>query len=140
MPTLNARMRIGAVCLFFVAIGPLVVEEKQASAQTETLPAAIPQPKSEKTGKETVNQLSEGTLERTTVLDVNPSLRLVVLNIGLLQGARIGMPLVVLRGDRVVAELKIVEVRQQICGARIERVEKKVILKAGDTAWVTKSS
>jgi hypothetical protein len=60
--------------------------------------------------------------------------------VGLLQGARVGMPLVVWRGDRVVAQLKIVEVRQRICGALIERVEKKVTLKAGDKAGVTKSS
>jgi hypothetical protein len=81
-----------------------------------------------------------GTLESATVLDVNPSLRLAVLNMGLLQGARVGMPLVVLRGDRVVAELKIVEVRPRICGALVERVEKKVTLKAGDKARVTKNS
>jgi hypothetical protein len=74
------------------------------------------------------------------VLDVNPSLRLVVLNMGLFQGARVGMPLVVLHGDRVVAELKIVEVRPRICGALIERVDRKVTLKAGDKARVTKNS
>jgi hypothetical protein len=83
---------------------------------------------------------TEGTLGAAKVLDVNPNLRLVVLNVGRIQGARIGMPLVVLRGDRVVAELKIVEVRQQICGALIEWVEKKVTLKAGDVARVTKNS
>jgi hypothetical protein len=82
----------------------------------------------------------EGTLEAATVLDVNPNLRVVVLNIGLLQGARVGMPLAVLRGDRVVAELRIVEVRQRICGALIERMERKVILKTRDVARVTKSS
>ena len=74
------------------------------------------------------------------MLDVNPNLRLVVLNVGLLQGARIGMPLVVLRGDRVVAELKIVDVRQRICGALIERTEKSVTLKTGDVARVAKNS
>ena len=74
------------------------------------------------------------------VLDVNPDLRLVVLNVGLLQGARIGMPLIVLRGDRVIAELKIVDVRQRICGALIERTEKQVTLKTGDVARVTKNS
>jgi hypothetical protein len=49
------------------------------------------------------------------------------------------MPLVILRGDRVVAELKIVEVRPRICGALVERVEKKVTVKAGDKAQVAKS-
>ncbi len=86
------------------------------------------------------DRTAEGALESATVLDVNANLRLVVLNVGLLQGARVGMPLVVLHGDRVVAELKVVEVRQRICGALIEHVEKKVTLKAGDKARVTKSS
>jgi hypothetical protein len=83
---------------------------------------------------------AEGTLESTTVLDVNPDLRLVVLNIGLVEGARVGMPVAVLRGDRVVAELRIVEVRQRISGALIEQVNENVTLKAGDKARVTKSS
>jgi hypothetical protein len=104
-------------------------------ARTKTLLATSEQPASGRAGK-----AAEGTLESAAVLDVNPNLRVVVLNIGLLQGARVGMPLVVLRGDRVMAELKIVEVRRQICGAVIERTEKKVTLKTGDVARVTKSS
>jgi hypothetical protein len=104
-------------------------------ARTKALLATSEQPASTRTGK-----VAEGTLESATILDVNPNLRLVVLNIGLLQGARVGMPLAVLRGDRVMAELKIVEVRRQVCGAVIERTEKKVILKTGDIARVTKSS
>jgi hypothetical protein len=83
---------------------------------------------------------AEGTLGAATVLDVSQTLRLVVLNIGLLHGARVGMPLVVLRGDHVVAELKVVEVRQRICGALIERTDGTVKLRAGDIARVTKSS
>jgi hypothetical protein len=83
---------------------------------------------------------ADGALDAARVLEVNPNLRLVVLNIGLLQGARIGMPVVILRGDRVVAELKIVEVRRRICGALIERVERKVTLQAGDVGRVTKNS
>jgi len=83
------------------------------------------------------NFRTQGALTTATVLEVNPDLRLVVLNIGQLQGARIGMPMVVLRAERVVAELKIVEVRQRICGALIERVGEGVTLRAGDTARVT---
>jgi hypothetical protein len=81
-----------------------------------------------------------GNLGATAVLDVNPDLRLAVLNIGQLQGARIGMPMVVMRGEQVVAELKIVEVRQRICGALIERVKEGVRLKAGDVARVARNS
>ena len=88
----------------------------------------------------TVARRALGTLESATVLDVNKDLRLVVLNIGIAEGARVGMPLVVLRGDRAVAELRIVEVRQRISGALIEQVEKKVIVKPGDKVRVTKNS
>jgi hypothetical protein len=110
-------------------------------ARTKALLVATEQSASDGTGKGSDgNKQAGGAIGSATVLDVNPNLRLVVLNVGLLQGARVGMPLVVWRGDRVVAQLKIVEVRQRICGALIERVEKKVTLKAGDKAGVTKSS
>jgi hypothetical protein len=82
---------------------------------------------------------SQGGLGGATVLDVNPDLRLVVLNVGELQGARIGMPMVVERRDRVVAELKVVEVRRRICGALIEQMKESVTLKPGDVARVAKN-
>jgi hypothetical protein len=82
---------------------------------------------------------AEVSLAAAQVLDVNPKLQVAVLNVGLLHGARVGMPFVVLRGDRVIAELKVVEVRQRICGALIEKVDKGITLKAGDAARVTKS-
>ncbi len=103
-------------------------------ARTKALLATSEQKSLSRPGK-----TAEGTLESATTLDVNPNLRVVVLNVGLLQGARVGMPMVVLHGDRVVAELRIVEVRQRICGALIERMEKKVTLNMGDIARVTKS-
>lgn len=106
-------------------------------ARTKALLAAAEKPVLNEAGK---TGEAGGTLGAATVLDVNPDLRLVVLNVGLLQGARIGMPLVVLRGDRVIAELKIVDVRQRICGALIERTEKTVTLKTGDVARVAKNS
>ena len=85
-----------------------------------------------------VTSVSISSLAVARVLEVNPKLRLVVLDVGAQQGARIGMPMIILRGDRVVAELRIVEVRQKISGALIESVENNVTLQAGDTAKVTK--
>ena len=107
-------------------------------ARTKALLAATEQPVTNR--PVATDRPAAGRLESAVVIEVNPSLRLAVLNVGLVQGARVGMPLVVLRGDRVVAELKIVEVRSRICGALVERVEKKVTVKAGDKAQVTKSS
>lgn len=102
--------------------------------RTKALLTTSEQPAYARAGK-----AADGTLELATVLDVNPNLRVVVLNVGLLQGARVGMPMVVLHGDRVVAELRIIEVRQRICGALIEQMVKEVTLKTGDIARVTKS-
>lgn len=73
------------------------------------------------------------------ILDVNEKLRLVVLNVGMFHGARVGMPFVILRGDKVVAELRVVEVRRNICGALVEKIEQGVTLVAGEAARVTKS-
>ena len=81
---------------------------------------------------------SNSTLAAARVLEVNPKLQLVVLDVGAQNGARVGMPLIILRGDLVVAEVRIVEVRPKICGALIEKVENNVTLQAGDTAQVTK--
>ncbi|HVM62218.1 MAG TPA: hypothetical protein VMV72_15255 [Verrucomicrobiae bacterium] len=77
------------------------------------------------------------TLQSALVLDMNPALQLVVLNVGELQDVRVGMPFIVLRGDKVVARLKVVEVRRRICGALIEKMDKGVTLVAGDAARVT---
>ncbi|MCG3149887.1 MAG: hypothetical protein PCFJNLEI_03354 [Verrucomicrobiae bacterium] len=79
-----------------------------------------------------------GSIEATRVLDVNPKLRLVILDFGVQQGARIGMPLIVWRGNRGVAELRIVEVRSKICGALVENVENNITLQAGDAARVSR--
>ena len=92
----------------------------------------------EKTADSVVVAVRQSTLATAKVLEINAKLDLVVLNVGAEQGARIGMPLIILRGDRVVAELRVVEVRPRVCGALIEKVENNVNLQAGDTAQVTK--
>lgn len=79
------------------------------------------------------------TLETARVLEVNPKLRLVVLDVGAQQGARIGTPMILIRGDQVLGELRIVEVRQRICGALIEKTETGVKPQAGDAASVAKN-
>ena len=73
-----------------------------------------------------------GRLAAAKIVEVNAQLRVAVLDVGARQGARLGMPFWVLRGDRVVAELRVVDVRPRICGALIERVDPGVALQAGD--------
>jgi|GEM_PF-3890850 hypothetical protein len=87
-----------------------------------------------------VTGVDPGTLETAQVVDVNARLQVVVLNVGREAGVRIGMPFLVLRGDRLIGRVRVVEVRRQVCGARIEEVDKGVTLAAGDAARVARSS
>jgi hypothetical protein len=80
-----------------------------------------------------------GTLLAAQVVDVNQRLQMVVLNAGRQQGVRVGMPFVVLRGDRVVARVKVLEVRPRMCGALVEQVDNGIKLQVGDHVQVTKS-
>lgn len=79
-----------------------------------------------------------GTLGAARVLDVNRQLRLVVLDVGAEQGARVGMAFVLTRGDREIARVRVVETRRRICGALIEKMQSNVTVTAGDAASVTK--
>ena len=80
-----------------------------------------------------------GTLSAAKVLAINNPLQVVVLNVGAEQGVRVGMPFQVWRADRMLAEVRVVEVRPRICGALVEQVEKGATLVAGDTASVAKT-
>ncbi len=82
---------------------------------------------------------AQPTVERAQVREVNSALRVVVLNVGEQHGVRVGMPFVLLQGDRAVAEVRVVEVRRSISGALIERVEQGVKLAPGNVARVSKS-
>jgi hypothetical protein len=58
---------------------------------------------------------------------------LVVGNLGEAQGVKIGMPLRVTREGRLIATLRVVDVRQKICGAVIQEMDAgKDKIKVGD--------
>jgi len=82
--------------------------------------------------------IGDSSLGFARILEVNEGLQMVVLDVGANRGVRVGMPLIILRGNRMVAELRVVEVRPKISGAIIEKVENNVTIRAGDTAQVTK--
>ncbi len=62
------------------------------------------------------------TLMDGSVVSVKDEWSLVVGNIGEKQGVKIGMPLRVMRGDKLIATLRVVDVRQKICGAVIQEM------------------
>ena len=72
-----------------------------------------------------------------SVISVKEEWSFVVGNFGEKQGVKIGMPLRVMRGERKIATLRVVDVRQQICGAVIQEMDsEKEKIKVGDRLQV----
>jgi hypothetical protein len=80
----------------------------------------------------------QASLMDASVLSVKDDWSFVVANIGEQHGAKIGMPLRVMRGDQKIATLRVVDVRQRICGAVIEDSGREKI-KVGDRLQVDAS-
>jgi hypothetical protein len=76
-------------------------------------------------------QPENGSLLDGSVISVKEEWSFVVGNFGAREGVKIGMPLRVKRGDEVVARLRVVDVRERICGAVIQESGKEKI-KVGD--------
>jgi hypothetical protein len=83
-------------------------------------------------------QEPQASLMDASVLSVKGEWSFVVANIGQQQGVKIGMPLRVMRGEQKIATLRVVDVRQRICGAVIEDSGKEKI-KVGDRLQVDAS-
>ena len=71
------------------------------------------------------------TLVDGRVVSVKEEWSLVVGNIGEKQGVKMGMPMRVMRADKLIATLRVVDVRQRICGAVIQEMGSGKI-KVGD--------
>ena len=69
------------------------------------------------------------------VISVKEEWSFVVGNLGESHGVKIGMPLRAMRGDQKIATLRVVDVRNKICGAVIEDSEKEKI-RVGDRLQV----
>jgi hypothetical protein len=72
-----------------------------------------------------------------SVISVKDEWSFVVGNLGEKQGVKIGMPMRVIRNDRKIATLRVVDVRQKICGAVIQEMDsKKEKVRVGDRLQV----
>ncbi len=61
-------------------------------------------------------------LEEAQVVGLKPEFGLLVLDAGEKSGVRIGMPLEVLRRDRIIGTALVVDVRSTICGALVQQI------------------
>ncbi len=81
--------------------------------------------------------LPEPSLMGGSVISVKDEWSFVVGNLGEKQGVKIGMPMRAMRGDKRIATLRVVDVRQRICGAVIQEMDsKKDTIKVGDRLQV----
>jgi hypothetical protein len=81
--------------------------------------------------------LPEPSLMDGSVISVKDEWSLVVGNLGEKQGVKIGMPMRVTRADKRIATLRVIDVRQRICGAVIQEMDsKKDRIKVGDRLQV----
>jgi hypothetical protein len=79
----------------------------------------------------------EPSLMDGNVISVKDEWSFVVGNLGEKQGVKIGMPMRVTRGDRRIATLRVIDVRQRICGAVVQEMDsKKERIKVGDRLQV----
>lgn len=62
------------------------------------------------------------TLMDGRVISVKEDWSLVVGNVGEQQGVKLGMPMRVMRADKLIATLRVVDVRRKICGAVIQEM------------------
>ena len=79
----------------------------------------------------------EPSLMDGAVISVKEEWSFVVGNLGEKQGVKIGMPMRVMRDDRKIATVRVVDVRQKICGAVVQEMDsKKERIKVGDRLQV----
>ncbi len=75
----------------------------------------------------------EATLNDGMIVDMKDELALVVGNVGEKHGVQIGMPFQVWRGNKRIGVVRVVDVRDRICGAIIQSLDsEKTPVKTGD--------
>jgi len=89
------------------------------------------------TGSTNRSEVGEPSLMDGSVISVKEEWSFVVGNLGEKQGVKIGMPMRVMRDDQRIATLRVVDVRQKICGAVIQEMDsRKEKIKVGDRLQV----
>jgi hypothetical protein len=87
--------------------------------------------------KSAASASEQPSLMAGSILSVKDEWSFVVGNVGRAQGVKIGMPMRVMRGDRKIATVRVVDVRQKFCGAVIQQMDsEKEKIKVGDRLQV----
>lgn len=71
-------------------------------------------------------------LTEARVISIKEDLSLIVANVGSTHGVKVGMPFRVMRGEKAVGLVRVVDVRENIAGALIQSLSDKEQIKSGD--------
>jgi cell shape-determining protein MreC len=63
----------------------------------------------------------DGTLDEAKVLSIDTESGLIVINAGRKGGVEVGMPMEISRGDQVIAETMVTDVRKSVSGLLVQR-------------------
>lgn len=78
-----------------------------------------------------------GTLAASSVISIDSESGMLVLNVGSNEGLRVGMPLTISRGEQTIGEAIVTEVRKDIAGALVQKLESPAeLVRVGDSAAV----
>lgn len=78
-----------------------------------------------------------GNLAEARILSIDTESGLLVLNAGRIAGMRVGMPIVVTRGAQTIGEAVVTDVRKEVCGALVHKLQTPTdSARVGDTASV----
>lgn len=78
-----------------------------------------------------------GSLANANILSIDSESGLIVLNVGSAAGLRVGMPLRVTRGEQVIGEAIVNDVRKEIAGALVQKLENSSeLVRVGDSVAV----
>ena len=110
-----------------------MLEDEMRSIKKLLGPARLAQ-----TQKGIAENIDVEALGRAKVSDFRKNLSLVVLNVGSEHGVRAGMPFDIVRDNKLVASVYVVEVREKVCGALIERMEENEPVRVEDRAVLRK--
>ncbi|MCH2063134.1 MAG: hypothetical protein MK194_05365 [Roseibacillus sp.] len=115
----EAAIRLSAAAQVFIKTA--ITADPEARAQLEAHLRALEVELGLRNKPE--QNIERGNLQHALVKSIDEKSGLVVLNVGAKENARIGMVFSIMRGDQVVAEAMVADVRPDICGVFVQRLE-----------------
>ena len=115
----EAAIRLSAAAQEFIRTA--ITSDPEARAQLEAYLRALEVELGLRNKPE--RNIERGNLQHALVKSIDEKSGLVVLNVGAKENARIGMVFNIMRGAQMVAEAMVADVRPDICGVFVQRLE-----------------